>query len=185
MGNGIKPGSLGINHSFRDYIDTGTMCKALSPVPGSVGTHSNITVSNGSQTIFGNAYLFILADEILPSGKLVRKVIRVPNYTTASMMASTPELFGLRPNNILNSKVTIGEHALGNTNSRFISTSANKSGAPNIKGRPVYIDIKKALASGVTIHSTDEIIADLDRIAKQQSNHKQRCKPQNIYDSSK
>jgi hypothetical protein len=39
-------------------------------------------------------------------------------------------------------------------------------GAPNFKGTPWYIDVAKAKKAGVTIHSTEEIIADLDRLEK-------------------
>jgi hypothetical protein len=71
-------------------------------------------------------------------------------------------------------KVSIGEHALGNTNSPYSSASTKPGGAPNMAGRPVYIDITKAKSAGVTIHSTEEIIADLDRLAKEQPQMKPR-----------
>lgn len=111
------------------------------------------------------AFLFVLADEVLPSGKVVRKVLEFPGPNQAEYILSHPEIFGMKPPNPL-SPISLGEHALGNNNSRFISASAKPGGAPNIKGRPVYIDIKKAQAAGVRIHTTEEIIADLDRLAK-------------------
>jgi hypothetical protein len=109
-------------------------------------------------------YLFILADEVLPSGKLVRKVLLVP-ANHQEFIAANPELFGLHPKGP-NSSVSIGEHALGDTKSRFTSASSNPKGAPNFKGRPVYIDIKKAKAAGVRIYSTEEIRMDLDRLVR-------------------
>jgi LysM repeat protein len=121
-------------------------------------------MEEGAGTIPGRAFLFVLADEILPSGKVVRKVLQVPG-DMGEYVAANPELFGIKPVNP-HSPVSLGEHALGNTNSRFTSASTKAGGAPNMSGRPVYIDIAKAKAAGVTIHSTEEIIADLDELAK-------------------
>lgn len=110
-------------------------------------------------------YLFILVDEVLPSGKVVRKVLTVPQ-NFAEQIAANPEIFGIKPLNP-SSSVSIGEHALGNTNSKFTSASSLPKGAPNMAGRPVYIDIAKAKAAGATIHSTEDIIKDLDKILQQ------------------
>lgn len=133
--------------------------------PFCAGSVSNTSFysQNPTKTKRGNAYLFVLADEILPSGKLVRKVLMFPDANTASIIAANPEKYGLTAVDP-SSKFSIGEHALGNNKSRFISASTFPEGAPNFRGRPVYIDIKKAKAAGVTIHSTEEIIADLNRI---------------------
>jgi hypothetical protein len=131
-----------------------------------VGTHSQRSTKN--ELIDDNswrAFLFVLADEVLPSGKVVRKVLEFPGPSQAEYILAHPEIFGMKPPNPL-STISLGEHALGNNNSRFISASTKPGGAPNIKGRPVYIDIKKAQAAGVKIHSTAEIIADLDRLVK-------------------
>lgn len=119
---------------------------------------------HGAGSVPGRAFLFVLSDEVLPSGKLVRKVLQVPG-DMGEYVASNPELFGIKPI-APSSSVSLGEHALGNTNSRFTSASTKRGGAPNMRGRPVYIDVAKAKAAGVTIHSTEEIIADLDRLAK-------------------
>ena len=118
----------------------------------------------GAGALPARAFLFVLADEVLPSGKLVRKVLQNP-MTIAEVMAANPEVYGLRPLKPA-STVSIGEHALCNTNSRFTSASTLPHGAPNMNGRPVYIDIAKARAAGVTIHSSEEIIADLYRLAQ-------------------
>ena len=117
-----------------------------------------------STVIPGRAFFFILADEILPSKKLVRKVIQFP-ITNAEWLAAHPELFGIKPRNP-NAIISIGEHALGNSQSPYTSASTLPKGAPNFSGRPVYIDIAKLKAAGAIIHSTEEILADLDRIAK-------------------
>ena len=139
-------------------------------------------LEQGASSLPGRAFLFVLADEILPSGKLVRKVLEVPG-NMAEQIAANPELFGIKPVNP-NSTFSIGEHALGNVNSRFISASSKPAGAPNIGGRPVYIDIAKAKAAGVTIHSTESIIADLDRLAKADPTLKSRIsKLKNVIES--
>jgi len=73
VGNAVTPGPLGTSNVYKDYIDTGTMCRTRSPYPGPINTLS-AQYDASEQVVFGNAYLFRLADEILPSGKLVRKV---------------------------------------------------------------------------------------------------------------
>ena len=130
-------------------------------------THTNTVIP-------GRAFFFILADEILPSKKLVRKVIQFPK-ANAELVAAHPELYGIKPVNP-NAIISIGEHALGNNQSPYTSASTLPKGAPNFEGRPVYIDIAKLKAAGATIHSTEEILADLDRIAKANPNMLNRIK---------
>lgn len=111
------------------------------------------------------AFLFILADEVLPSGKVVRKVLEIPGTSQAQYILANPEIFGMKPPNPL-VLYSLGEHALGQNQSRYLSASTKPGGAPNIAGRPVYIDIRRAQAAGVKIHSSEAIIADLDRLAR-------------------
>jgi outer membrane lipoprotein SlyB len=113
--------------------------------------------------------LFVILREFAPNGKLVRKVLSLPYATTAATIVNFPDQFGFHPRN-MNGLVTLGEHALGNTMSRFISASAKPFGAPNFPGTPWYIDIAKAESGGAIIHSTEEIIRDLDRIAATTTN---------------
>ncbi len=109
-------------------------------------------------------FLFILADEVLPSGKIVRKVTVAPPAMVSDAFVANPEIFGLQPRN-LESPLSIGEHALGENSSRFMSGSTLPKGAPNIKGTPYYIDVAKAEAAGARIHTTTDIVADLERLA--------------------
>ncbi len=113
----------------------------------------------------GGAFVFMLADEILPSGKLVRKVIVPPTKDIiSSINGNIFERYGMNPPNP-SSNITIGEHASGLNNSKYLSSSSiYPDGAPNFNGSPQYIDIKKAKAAGCTIHSTEEIIKDLRRL---------------------
>jgi hypothetical protein len=121
--------------------------------------------SNGAPNILDSRYyFFVLADEVLPSQKVVRKVLVVP-ATAQQVIAANPEIFGLHPLNPT-SGVSIGQHALGDQNSPYTSASTNPKGAPNITGRLVFIDVEKAKAAGVRIFSTEEIVADLDRLAR-------------------
>lgn len=116
---------------------------------------------------------FTVADEFLPSAKVVRKVI-VNNQHNAAFITKNPELamrlmnperYGMSPK-VPGSSVSMGRHAIGMTNSNFLSASTFPSGAPRFDGKPYWIDVRKAEAAGATIHSSEEILADLDRIAK-------------------
>jgi AraC-like DNA-binding protein len=167
MAKGEIPGILGLQDTEHLPFYDGVSCRVKAAIPGVIGGSTSTTQQSSDGSSFGNAYLFILADEVLPSGKLVRKVLTLPNHTAKEIFAANPEIYGLSPRNS-SSTASIGDHALGNNNSRYISASTNKGGAPNFKGRSVYIDINKAKAAGVTIHTTEEIITDLDRISKNQ-----------------
>ncbi len=148
-----------------DGLDPGgLLCRARPVFPGTAGIDPTMQQRN-QEPLPGRLYLFVLSDEILPSGKLVRKVLVLPDHTATELIASRPEIHGLKPQ-APGALVSIGEHALGSNKSPYISASSLPKGAPNISGRPVYIDIRKAKAAGATIHSTEEIIADLDRIAR-------------------
>lgn len=116
---------------------------------------------------YGGAFLFILTDELLPSGKIVRKVVVPPPAKIFDYFKSNKfEMFGMSPPNP-SANISIGEHAFGLNKSQYLSGSSLPNGAPNIKGTPHYIDIKKAKAAGCKIYSTEEIVADLKRLRKQ------------------
>lgn len=155
------PGPLCINNS--EEIDSGTNCLHRTPTPGPIGVDTPPHRSH-SKAPPSKAYLFIISDELLPSGKLIRKITVAPDSIASEAFVKNPEIFGLQPRNPT-ANVSIGEHALGNNKSPFISASTKKGGAPNFNGKPYYIDIEKIKAAGVKIHSTDEIIIDLQRLA--------------------
>ncbi|ATB40763.1 membrane protein [Cystobacter fuscus] len=155
-----------VGHPRHGWLKLGD--KVLIPAAHGGGRAMGPQMSSSNTLIDDNpwrAFLFVLADEVLPSGKLVRKVLEFPGPSQAQYIQANPEIFGMKPPN---SKATfsLGEHALGQNQSRFLSASTRRGGAPNIAGRPVYIDIKKATAAGVKIHSTEAILADLARIQK-------------------
>jgi hypothetical protein len=116
--------------------------------------------------VLARGSLFVILREIAPNGKLVRRVLALPWDTTIDAMVRSPDLFGFHPRN-MNGLATLGEHALGDTMSRFISASTKLGGAPNFPGTTWFIDIAKAEGAGAIIHSTEEVIRDLDRIASQ------------------
>lgn len=130
------------------------------------GADAGTDTSGGATLVLARGVLFVLADEVLPSKKVVRKVLIGAITDQAAYVAAHPEVFGLQPRSAT-SGVSIGEHALGNTQSRFTSASTLPKGAPNIGGRPVYIDVAKAKAAGATLHSSEEIVADLARLARE------------------
>ena len=112
----------------------------------------------------GGAFLFILTDELLPSGKLVRKVIVPPPAQIFDYFKSNQyEMFGMKPPNPF-ANITIGEHALGLNQSPYLSSSSLPHGAPNFNGTPQFIDINKAKAAGCKIYTTEEIVSDLKKL---------------------
>lgn len=153
------PGPLCSTRS--EPIDEGTLCRSRSPLVGPIG----INVSE--QPSSNRAFLFIIADEVLPSGKIIRKVTVASDAITSSAYVKNPEIFGFSPR-APQASVSIGEHALGNNQSPYISASTKAGGAPNFNGTPYYIDIEKAKAAGARIYSTEEIVLDLQRLAKEQ-----------------
>jgi hypothetical protein len=163
MGGATLPGPLNGHHLGNGWIDDGTMCRARTPSPGSTGAHSPVT---GTYPTTPRAFLFVLADEVLPSGKVIRKVMVAPDHVTSAAFVRNPEVFGFSPR-APGAAVSIGEHALGNNASPYVSASTKRGGAPNFAGEPFHIDIAKAQAAGVRLYTTDEIIADLRRLATQ------------------
>ena len=141
-------------------FDSGTSCLAPSPVPGPVGLQAGPDGPGPA----GRAFLFVLADEVLPSGKVVRKVMVAPDHLASATLVRNPEVFGFAPR-APGAAVSIGEHALGNNTSPYLSASTKPRGAPNFAGEPFYVDVAKAKAAGVRLYTTDEIIADLRRLA--------------------
>jgi len=122
----------------------------------------------------GRAFFYVLADEVNPlREKVVRKVM------TSEKMARelseqlgkpiktvpNPERFGFHPTDPL-SKLPPGRHALGMKPSPYSSASSDAFGAVRIKGSRFWIDVEKAQQAGATFHDAEEILADLDRIAK-------------------
>lgn len=129
---------------------------------------------------YGGAFLFILTDELLPSGKIVRKVVVPPPQTIFDYFKSNKfEMFGMSPPNPL-ADISIGQHAYGLNQSPYLSGSTLPHGAPNITGSPQYIDIKKAEAAGCKIYSTEEIVADLKRLQEQAPSPKEKVRLEKV-----
>jgi hypothetical protein len=158
-------------HCFGVGSDTGSGARTSFFDHGRVELASD--EHSGAATVLARGALFVLADEVLPSRKVVRKVLVGAISDPAAYVAAHPEVFGLRPL-APGSSVSLGEHALGNNRSRFTSASTLPRGAPNIAGRPVYIDVARARAAGVAIHSSETIVADLARLAAERPHLAQR-----------
>jgi RHS repeat-associated protein len=121
--------------------------------------------ANQQQGKQGNRYRFFLViDELFPSERVVRKVLEFP-LNEREYLEANPEKFGIYPRDP-SSNVSLGEHALGNNNSRYISASRLPSGAENINGRPVWIDVEKFEAAGGKVHRFEQIVEDLERMAQ-------------------
>jgi hypothetical protein len=126
-----------------------------------------------NSVIPANNYLFILADEIDPfRKKVVRRVLVNPRMAAEAAknlgrplpVFPNPERYGFTPT-AGNSPLSIGRHAMGMKPSPFQSASNSLLGARRFSGSSFWIDVEKAKKAGATIHETNEIIADLDRIA--------------------
>lgn len=125
---------------------------AQSPVPGPSGLQAGIN----QPELTARAFLFVLADEVLPSGKVVRKVMVAPDHLATATLVRNPEIFGFSPR-APGAAVSIGEHALGNNVSPYLSASTKPGGAPNFSGEPFYIDIAKAKAAGVRLYTEGHV----------------------------
>ncbi len=122
--------------------------------PGPTPTPS--TVSSSPLLMPGRAFMFVVVETLPEIGarNLVRKV------------AVIPKDFRLRPRNPL-ARLSPAEHALGNPNSQWLSASNRSFGAPNMQGRPLLIDMDAIRRAGGKIVSEAELVADLQRYAKQ------------------
>lgn len=139
------------------FASNGMMLKKITPL---TKTKSVITTSIEGKTRVqldgvNDFKIYLIADEILPQAKLVR----IDNPS----LIPNPEKYGFSPKNF-GAKVSIGEHALGNNKSPYISTSTLQNGAKGFTGKKFYLDVEQILRSGGKIHATEEIIQDLERI---------------------
>ncbi len=118
------------------------------------------------------AFFFVVADEINPfRRKVVRKVAfpnGIKNNPDLIKRILDPEKYGFSPRDPV-SKVSIGRHVLGRTDSKYISVSERPLGSPRFDGKKYWIDVEKFKKSGGLIHEADAIASDLDRIAAKTS----------------
>jgi LysM repeat protein len=128
-------------------------------------------------------FFFILADEINPfTRKVVRKVMVNPEMANALsqqlgkpiQVMANPSRFGLMPTDPF-SPLPAGRHALGMKPSAFSSASNSLFGSSRIQGNRFWIDVAKAEAAGATFHGTEEIVADLNRIAAKSASSAQQA----------
>ena len=132
------------------------------------------SIEHSTSVVPARAFFFVLGDEVNPfRSKVVRKVM-VSEAMAAAYAKSlgrpipvmpNPERFGLHSTGP-ESPVSLGRHALGMKPSPFSSASKSPLGAARIGGNRFWVDVEKAKRAGATIHETDEILQDLDRIAR-------------------
>ncbi len=132
------------------------------------------TAQHAPSAIPARAFTFVLADEVNPfAKKVVRKVMVNPAMAAAYSrevgrpipIVANPERFGLHPMDS-NSPITLGRHAMGMKPSAFQSVSESMFGASRMAGTRFWVDVERARAAGATFHTTQEILDDLDRIAR-------------------
>jgi murein DD-endopeptidase MepM/ murein hydrolase activator NlpD len=125
------------------------------------------------------AFTFVLADEFNPlTRKVVRRVLMPPKGVTDPALLErimNPERHGFSPR-APGGPVSMGRHVGGRTDSGFISASDRPLGSPRFEGERFWIDVAKAEQSGVKVHETSEIIADLDRVIAKTKSAVQRDK---------
>jgi len=114
------------------------------------------------------SFVFIIGDEFLPGRKVVRKVLfphKIQNNPELVRQIIKPEKYGIKPIQP-GSKIPVGRHVLGMTNSKYISASERLLGSPRFEGKRYWINTKKVKQAGGTIHEGAVIAKDLERIAK-------------------
>lgn len=113
-------------------------------------------------------YFFVVADEINPfTRKLVRKVVFPKDLQGNPELVKrilSPEAHGFQPIDP-HSKVSMGRHILGRTDSKYISASERPFGAARFGGKRYWIDANKVRQAGGLIHEAKEVAEDLARIA--------------------
>jgi hypothetical protein len=147
-----------------------------------------VSFENSMSLIPGRGFFFVLADEINPlAPKVVRKVMVNPLMAaelSTQLGRSIPTMpnparFGLQPTDVA-SNLPPGRHAMGMKPSPYSSASSQMFGASRIEGNRFWIDVNKAKAAGASFHGTEEILADLDRIAAKTADAAQRAKIENL-----
>jgi hypothetical protein len=144
--------------------------------PAHVSSPPAVTVSfeHSTPLVPARGFFFVLADEVNPlRQKVVRKVMVSPAVSQKLSLQlarpipvmPNPEQLGLHPTGP-GSSVSIGRHAMGMKPSSFSSASNSMLGPSRIGGSRFWIDVEKAQRAGATFHDTEEILADLDRIAR-------------------
>jgi hypothetical protein len=122
-----------------------------------------------ARTIPARAFFFVVADEFdFTRRKLVRKVVIPKGAKLSPALAHKivrPDIHGFSPRDPV-SRVSVGRHVLGRTDSKYISASERPLGSPRFQGERYWIDVRKLQAAGSTIHEAPAISADLDRISK-------------------
>lgn len=119
-----------------------------------------LNTSNQQQTpaalVPARGFMFVVFEQLPEVGaaKVVRKV------------AVIPKDYSLLPLNPA-ANVSPAEHALGNNNSPFLSTSNRPYGAPKYQGEPLLIDLSMVQAGGTRIYTEQELVLELRRYSAQ------------------
>jgi len=166
------------------FLENGATATAVVPMQADgVGPFEHST-----SVIPGRAYLFVLADEVNPlRSKVVRKVMVNPAMARTwsnrlgrpvPVMAN-PERFRLHPS-YPHSRLSVGRHAMGMKPSPYSSASSTTFGPERISGSRFWIDVNKATESGANLRGTDDILTDLERIARKTSRAADLARIENI-----
>jgi len=90
MASNSLPGPLCVMQA--DPFDKGTLCRSQSQLPGPICLETD----GARRDPTARAFLFVPTDEVLPSGKLIRKVMVAPDYMTSATFRVRAQSRGLR-----------------------------------------------------------------------------------------
>ena len=132
----------------------------------------------------GQVPVFVLADDINPfTRKIVRRVV-VSDKMAAELATQVgrpikvfpyPERFGFFSTGP-EALTSLGRHALGMRPSPYLPASTKLMGAQRFSGKPFWIDVAKAKLAGASVHDTDEITHDVQRIASKTTTAKGKAR---------
>lgn len=137
------------------------------------GTSIEMLERNGNdKEIVFRSFTFVVLEQLPSMGsKLIRKVgiLEYNDILNGGIAAPSAKPY-----------VSFGEHAMGVKPSQYLSHSSSPFGSPTniLEGAPpgnaMLVDINAFKKAGGSIHSTEEIIADLKRIAATNPSQAQR-----------
>ena len=157
LNNLQNPNLLFVGQSLMLPVNIASAPQRNLPIPSMVVTTETATQQIPASVALARGYLFVVFEQLPEVGarKVIRKVAAIPkNY---ALQAPNPQ-----------ANVGLAEHALGNNNSQYLSSSSKPYAAGSIKGEyPLLIDLKKAQEAGANIYTVEELVADLRRFASQ------------------
>lgn len=161
------------------------------PAPATTNETKDSRVDLPGPPMPARVFFFWVIDEFGKDGKLVRKFYADERLAVEKLkevfknkpdqmpFEMLPEKYGVRARGpeFTSDPFAPAKHTLGDLpphKSPYLSASELPEGAPNFKGRPVYIDKQKLLASGAKLVTVDEIVVTLKAYGEKHPHLKSR-----------